>query len=256
MTTSALPIILGVMGAAGRMGRHVAAAAEGRADMALKHALDRDADAQARAAALADCDVIIDFSSPAASTDFARDAARLGRPALIVGSTGFSQDQDRILLAQAEHIAIVKSGNFALGVNVLIGLVRQAARRLGDEWDIEILEAHHRDKIDAPSGTALMLGEAAAQGRGTSLSDTRLPAREGLRGARRRGGIGFASVRGGAVVGDHSVIFAGPDETLTLSHSALDRRLFAHGALTAAAWVVGRPAGLYDMMDVLGFHSA
>ena len=151
-------------------------------------------------------------------------------------------------------MAIVKSGNFSLGVNVLLGLVAQAAAALGPEaYDIEIFEAHHRRKIDAPSGTALMLGEAAAGGRGGDLRDLQTRARDGLTGPRREGTIGFSVARGGGVVGEHSVMFAAEDEILTLSHSARDRSLFARGAVEAAAWLFEKPAGLYDMQDVLGF---
>jgi 4-hydroxy-tetrahydrodipicolinate reductase len=142
-----------------------------------------------------------------------------------------------------------------LGVNMLMGLVRQAARALPAQgYDIEVLEAHHRRKIDAPSGTALMLGEAAAQGRGIKLSDAAVHGRDGITGERRSGDIGFAVIRGGGIVGEHSVLFAAEDEVLTLSHSAIDRGLFARGAVEAAAWLAGRPAGLYDMQDVLGFE--
>jgi 4-hydroxy-tetrahydrodipicolinate reductase len=152
----------------------------------------------------------------------------------------------------AKRIAIVCSGNFSLGVNLLAVLVEQAAAKLGPQWDIEILEAHHRRKVDAPSGTALMLGEAAARGRDTALADVRLSPNDGAISARREGGIGFASLRAGGIVGEHDVVFAAEREVLTLSHSALDRGLFADGALAAALWVADKPAGLYTMRDVLG----
>ena len=203
------------------------------------------------------CDVVIDFSTAEASVALARTCAERGGPALVIGSTGLSPEQDAALLAASEKIAIVRSGNFSLGVNILIGLVENAAQRLdARDWDIEIIEAHHRLKIDAPSGTALMLGEAAAAGRGSDLSDLRTPPYDGITGERERGKIGFASVRAGGIVGDHTVLFGSKDETLTLSHSAIDRSLFAKGAVAAAAWVRTRGPGLYDMQDVLGFRQA
>ena len=153
------------------------------------------------------------------------------------------------------RIAIVRSGNYSLGVNILAGLVEQVARRLGPEdWDVEIFEAHHKRKIDAPSGTALMLGEAAARGRQTELAAVQVRARDGITGTRPDGAIGFSVMRGGGIVGEHQVTFAADDEILTLSHSARDRSLFARGAVAAALWVAGKPPGLYDMMDVLGFR--
>ena len=157
--------------------------------------------------------------------------------------------------AAARRVAIVKSGNYSLGVNVLAGLVQQAAQRLSaNDWDIEVFEAHHRRKVDAPSGTALMLGEAAARGRQSELAAVQVRARDGITGPRPQGAIGFSVMRGGGIVGEHSVTFAAEEETLTFSHSARDRSLFAAGAVKAALWVAGRPPGLYDMMDVLGFR--
>ena len=154
--------------------------------------------------------------------------------------------------AAARHAPIVRSGNMSVGVNLLAALVKRAARALGPEFDIEIVEMHHRMKVDAPSGTALLLGEAAAEGRGVALKDHSARGRDGLTGARKVGDIGFASLRGGTVVGDHSVIFAGEGERLELSHRAEDRALFARGALRAALWANGRKPGLYSMADVLG----
>src|SRR5690606_35308656 len=169
-----------------------------------------------------------------------------------VGSAGLATEQEAEVGAPAEKIAIVMSGNFSLGVNILIGLVEHAALRLdARDWDIEVLEAHHRKKADAPSGTALMLGEAAANGRGRDLADLRRPMREGVTGEREAGTIGFAALRAGGVIGEHTVLFASDDEVIRLSHSAIDRSLFAKGAVAAAAWVAHRPAGLYDMQDVL-----
>jgi 4-hydroxy-tetrahydrodipicolinate reductase len=184
-------------------------------------------------------------------------AASAGGPALVIGSTGLSEPEETTLRAAAQSIAIVKSGNFSLGINILAGLVEQTARRLGPEiWDVEVFEAHHRRKRDAPSGTALMLGAAAARGRGEALIDVAAPPREGAGEARRQGDVGFAVMRAGGIIGEHAVVFAADDEILTLSHSARDRGLFARGALEAALWVVGRPPGLYDMIDVLGFRDA
>jgi len=205
--------------------------------------------------ALAAADVVVDFTTPEATVALAAVAAR-GGPALVVGTTGLSADQEAAIATAAERVAIVRSGNFSLGVHVLLGLAEQAGRLLdAADWDAEIVEAHHRRKLDAPSGTALMLGEAVAQGRGVSLTDVRAPIRDGVGDPRQPGQIGFAVLRGGGIVGDHSVTFAADDELITLSHSARDRSLFARGALAAARWVVGRPPGLYDMQDVLGFRA-
>ena len=263
MPAHAAPLRIGIAGALGRMGRAVAEATEGRAGLALAAAFDRPGtEGQALGqltlaglgAALA-CDVVIDFSTAEASAGLAERAAGAGRPALVIGSTGWGAKEEARLRAAAGRVAIVRSGNFSLGVNVLAGLVEEAARRLGPEdWDIEIFEAHHRRKVDAPSGTALLLGEAAARGRGAPLAETKVTAREGITGPRTAGAIGFSVLRGGGIVGEHQVTFAAEDEILTFSHSARDRRLFARGALAAALWVAARPPGLYDMMDVLGFR--
>jgi 4-hydroxy-tetrahydrodipicolinate reductase len=203
--------------------------------------------------ALTLCDVIIDFSSGGASAELAHLAADGGGPALIIGSTGFSLSETATVLAASERIAIVKSGNFSIGVAVLAALVEQIARRLGaKDWDIEIFEAHHKRKRDAPSGTALALGEAAASGRDVKLADVEVGPRAGAAHVERRpGDIGFSVMRGGEIVGEHSVVFAGDGEILTLSHSARDRRIFALGALQAAAWIVDQRPGLYAMTDVL-----
>jgi 4-hydroxy-tetrahydrodipicolinate reductase len=255
---------LGIAGALGKMGRAVASLAETRSDVEITALFDRPGtEGEAAggrtlgaAAIAADCDVVVDFTTGAASADLAAAAAARGGPALVVGSTGWSEADDVRLRAAAQRIAVVRSGNFSLGVNVLAGLVEQAARRLGAaDWDVEVFEAHHRRKVDAPSGTALMLGEAAARGRSANLGEVMVPARQGLTGPRPGGAIGFAVMRAGGIVGEHSVVFAADDEVLTLSHSAQDRSLFARGAMAAALWVVGKPAGLYDMMDVLGFRS-
>ena len=237
----------GISGARGRMGRAVSAVLDAREDVVVAARFDRGETPD-----LSLCDVIIDFSTPDASVELARACAARGGPALVIGSTGLSPEQDAEILRAAETVAIVRSGNFSLGVNILIGLVEHAAQRLdARDWDIEVLETHHRRKADAPSGTALMLGEAAARGRGLSLAQARLPPHDGITGP-RADGIGFSVVRGGGIIGEHSVAFIAEEETLTLSHSAQDRGLFARGALAAALWVARRPAGLYDMQDVLG----
>ena len=202
--------------------------------------------------ALSMADVVIDFTTASASAVLAGQAAGRG-VALVIGSTGLSAQDLRRIEEAAARVPIIQSGNYSLGVNMLLGLVAQAARALpAQAYDIEVSEAHHKRKIDAPSGTALMLGEAAAKGRGVALSAVARRGRDGITGARPDGEIGFSVIRGGGTVGDHSVIFAAEDEILTLSHSARDRGLFARGAVAAARWVVGRPPGLYDMQDVLG----
>lgn len=202
------------------------------------------------AAALGEADVVVDFSRPAASAMLAELAASL-HVAGVIGTTGFSADEERRIEAAARQTAIVKSGNMSLGVTLLASLVQQAARALPD-FDIEIVEMHHRMKADAPSGTALLLGKAAAEGRQVALDDVRAGVRQGHTAPRAEGSIGFASLRGGTVVGEHAVIFAGPHERVVLSHAAEDRSIFARGALTAARWIQGKPAGLYSMRDVLG----
>jgi 4-hydroxy-tetrahydrodipicolinate reductase len=245
---------LGIGGALGRMGAAVASVAGERGDVEIAARFDRPGGIAERDAALATCDVIVDFSSPEASVALAEAAATRGGPALVLGATGFTGEQDAAIAAAAGRVAIVKSGNFSIGVNVLAGLVEQAAARLGpDVWDIEIFEAHHRRKVDAPSGTAKLLAEAAARGRGTALGDVALPPRDGVTGPREAGGIGFSVMRGGGIVGEHSVIFAAEDEIITLSHSARDRALFARGALLGALWVRDGSPGLYGMAEVLGF---
>jgi 4-hydroxy-tetrahydrodipicolinate reductase len=263
--TGQAEVRIGVAGALGRMGRAVAAAVDARPGLTLAALFDQ-AGAEgteagglalvSRGAALKACDIIIDFTIGSASAELAEQCAGRGGPALVIGSTGFSPQGETAIGAAASRIAIVKSGNFSLGVNVLLGLVAQAAAALpARDYDIEVLESHHRRKVDAPSGTALMLGQAAAQGRRGELNALQVRARDGLTGPRTEGSIGFAVSRGGGIVGEHSVIFAAEDEILSLSHSARDRSLFARGAVEAAAWLAGKPAGLYDMQDVLGFNS-
>ncbi len=251
------PIRVGIAGGAGEMGATVAHLVGERQNKLTLAASFGRGETVARDQALADCDVIIDFSTAAASSALALRAAAAGHPALVIGSTGFSAAQDDELNRAALRLAVVKSANFSLGANMLAGLVEETARRLGrSEWDIEITEAHHRRKKDAPSGTALLLGKAAARGRGVPLAQLRGRQREGENRSRREGEIGFCSLRGGGIVGEHAVVFAGEDEILTLSHSARNRRLFARGALEAALWIVGRPPGLYSMADVLGFRTS
>ncbi|MET0547559.1 MAG: 4-hydroxy-tetrahydrodipicolinate reductase, partial [Caulobacterales bacterium] len=172
--------------------------------------------------------------------------------AFVIGATGFEAEHEAEIAEAAKKSAILKSGNMSLGVNLLAALARQAAARLGEDWDIEIYEAHHRRKVDAPSGTALLLGHAAAEGRGVDLNAAKIPARDGLTGPRPKGGIGFAVVRGGGIVGDHDVAFVSDSEIVKLSHHAADRSIFAKGALAAARWVHGKPPGLYSMAQVLG----
>ncbi|MGP8231367.1 MAG: 4-hydroxy-tetrahydrodipicolinate reductase [Methylovirgula sp.] len=198
-----------------------------------------------------DADGIIDFSIPHASVELAALAAQ-ARIVHVIGTTGLSVEDREKIAAAANHAAIVQSGNMSLGINLLASLVEKVARALGPEFDIEIVEMHHRMKVDAPSGTALLLGEAAARGRGVSLADRSVRSRDGHTGARAEGAIGFATLRGGTVVGDHSVIFAGPGERLELAHKAEDRTIFARGALRAALWARRRKPGLYSMVDVLG----
>jgi 4-hydroxy-tetrahydrodipicolinate reductase len=240
------------------MGQHVAAAVGADPRLTLAARFDRPGVSRdgllSQEAALAAVDVVIDFTAPSASAALATACAARGGPALVIGSTGFDAEQLSVIDAASAKVAIVRAGNFSLGVNMLMGLVEQAARALGpDAYDIEIFEAHHRRKVDAPSGTALMLGEAAAKGRGVELAEVAKRARDGITGERTPGEIGFAVQRGGGIVGEHSVTFAAEDEILTLSHSARDRGLFARGAVAAALWVAGRAPGAYDMRDVLGF---
>jgi 4-hydroxy-tetrahydrodipicolinate reductase len=201
----------------------------------------------------ASAQAVLDFTAPDAAVAHAEMAAQ-ARLVHVIGATGFEQRHLDRLKACARHAAIVRAGNMSLGVNLLAALTRRAAATLGAEWDIEIVEMHHRWKVDAPSGTALMLGQAAAEGRGVSLSDVADRGRDGQTGARREGDIGFASLRGGDVVGEHDVIFAAAGERIVLRHVATDRMLFARGAVRAAIWAQGRRPGEYDMLDVLGLN--
>ena len=194
---------------------------------------------------------MIDFTSPAATVEFAALAAQ-ARAVHVIGTTGLEAGDLARIAAAARHATIIRAGNMSLGVNLLLGLTRKVAQALGPEFDIEIVEMHHRHKVDAPSGTALMLGEAAAEGRGVALADVSDRGRDGITGAREPGHIGFSAVRGGDVVGEHDVIFAGPGERVILRHVATDRAIFARGALHAALWGQGKAPGEYTMADVLG----
>ncbi|APH70560.1 4-hydroxy-tetrahydrodipicolinate reductase [Aquibium oceanicum] len=205
--------------------------------------------------AFAKADGVLDFTVPKASVEFAGYAAQ-ARIAHVIGTTGCSPEDDAAIEAAARHAAIVKSGNMSLGVNLLSALVAQAAKALDAGFDIEVLEMHHRHKVDAPSGTALMLGEAAARGRAIDLRDNAVRSRDGHTGPRPEGSIGFATLRGGSVVGEHQVIFAGEGERIVLGHLAEDRTIFARGAVKAALWAHGRKPGLYSMFDVLGISAA
>jgi len=246
-----------VAGALGRMGQAVAKVISGRDDVRIAARFDRPGAQADRLVSMEEAlqvaEVAIDFTTPAASVALARAAAERGGPALVIGSTGLSDEDIAAIGEAARSVAIVRAGNFSLGVNMLMGLVAQAARALGpDAYDIEIFEAHHRRKVDAPSGTALMLGEAAAAGRNVKLADVAQRIRDGITGPRPPGEIGFSVLRGGDIIGEHSVSFVADDEILTLSHSARDRGLFARGAVEAARWVALQPPGEYDMQDVLG----
>ncbi len=196
-------------------------------------------------------DAVIDFTSPAATVAHSKLAAKTGT-ALIVGTTGLDSSDLAALDIAAEHTVIVQAANMSVGVNLLLGLSEQVAGLLGDEYDIEIVEMHHRHKVDAPSGTALALGKAAASGRGVDLDKVSQPVRNGHTGARKPGDIGFATLRGGDVVGDHSVIFAADGERIELTHKASSRTIFARGAVRAAGWTKGKSPGIYSMRDVLG----
>jgi 4-hydroxy-tetrahydrodipicolinate reductase len=260
-----------VAGAGGRMGRtliHAIAATDGvilagAVEAAGSAVIGRDAGELAGLGAngikvatdaaplLEHADGLIDFTIPAATMLFAELTARRGC-VHIIGTTGLAGENEKLIAEAAKRAVIVKSGNMSMGVNLLAALVKRVAKTLDEDFDIEILEMHHNKKIDAPSGTALMLGRAAAEGRGVNLEQRSMRGRDGETGARCKGDIGFASLRGGTVVGDHSVIFAGTAERIELVHKAEDRMIFARGALKAALWARGQKPGLYSMADVLG----
>ncbi len=213
----------------------------------LAGGIDKGGDVAALAAA---SDVLVDFSAPGA-LEFNLDAAIHAGVPMVVGTTGLEERHHWLVDAAAVSIPVLQTGNTSLGVTLLAHLVREAAQRLGEDWDIEIVETHHRMKVDAPSGTALLLGEAAARGRGVDLQDEAVRGRDGITGARVAGTIGFASLRGGTVAGDHSVHFLADNERLTLSHLAENRGIFARGAIRAADWIVGKAPGRYSMREVL-----
>jgi 4-hydroxy-tetrahydrodipicolinate reductase len=238
---------IGILGSAGRMGRAIAA---GLSDYGATLAGGIDAGGDPLPLAQA-ADVLVDFTVPCALTANLAAARATGTP-ILIGTTGLNQQHLALVAEATADIAVLQTGNTSLGVTLLAKLVQEAAARLGTDWDIEVVEMHHRAKVDAPSGTGLMLGEAAAAGRGSTLGDLGVIGRAGLSGDRASGTIGLASLRGGTVAGDHSVIFAGVGERLELTHRAEDRAIFAHGAITAALWLAGKPAGRYTMAEVLG----
>ena len=201
--------------------------------------------------AFAQAQAVLDFTTPKATLGFAELAAQ-ARAVHVIGTTGLSDVEEAALEPSSRHAIMIRAGNMSLGVNLLVGLTRKVAAALDEDFDIEVVEAHHHHKVDAPSGTALMLGEAAAEGRGVVLANARESGRDGLTGARKRGAIGFSAIRGGDIVGEHDVIFAGAGERIVLRHIATDRRIFARGALKAALWGIGKKPGAYTMADVLG----
>ncbi len=238
---------IGIYGSLGRMGQAIVAAMSAAGAV---HAGGVDAGGDPAPLAR-ECDVLVDFSAPGALEAHLNAAVAAGTP-IVIGTTGLSPRHHEMIDAAAERIAVLQTGNTSLGVGLVMALIRDAARRLGADWDIEIVEMHHRDKVDAPSGTALMLGEAAAAGRDTTIAETGVQGRAGLVGARARGTIGFSSLRGGTVVGDHNVIFAGNGERIEIGHYAQDRSIFAVGAVRAALWLAGQGPGRYRMDQVLG----
>ncbi len=250
---------IGIFGAGGRMGRAIAQAAAD-AGLGLAGGTDRQGAGELLPGiaigtdplALAETsDVLIDFSVPGALSAHL-DACIAARKPLLIGTTGLEPVHHGLIDNAAAHIAVLQTGNTSLGVNLLSVLVRQAAAALGEDWDIEIVEMHHRHKVDAPSGTALLLGEAAAQGRAIALDEHSERGRDGITGARAAGAIGFAALRGGSVAGDHQVIFAAEGERIEIGHRAEHRGIFARGAVKGALWLAGQPHGRYDMKAVLG----
>jgi 4-hydroxy-tetrahydrodipicolinate reductase len=260
-----------VTGASGRMGQMLCRLVQASGQARLVGALERpghpllgqDAGLAGGGAALgvaltddplpafAQAQGVLDFTSPAATVTFAGLAAQ-ARAVHVIGTTGLEPDHLRAIAAAAHHAVIIRAGNYSLGLNILTGLTRRIAAALGEDWDIEVVEAHHRLKVDAPSGTALMLGQAAAQGRGVDLDKVSDRGRDGQTGARVPGAIGFSAIRGGDIVGEHDVIFAGAGERVILRHIATDRAIFARGALAACLWGQDKKPGEYDMQDVLG----
>jgi len=238
---------VGIIGSAGRMGQalHEAIVAAGHE---VSGGIDQGGDPLALAKA---SDVLVDFSAPAA-LEFNLDAAIHAGIPIVVGTTGLAERHHWLVDAAAVSVPVLQTGNTSLGVTLLAHLVREAASRLGEDWDIEIVETHHRMKVDAPSGTALLLGEAAAAGRGVRLAEESVRGRDGVTGARKQGTIGFAALRGGTVAGDHTVHFLADNERIALSHLAENRAIFAKGAVRAALWLLGQEPGRYTMPEVLG----
>ena len=250
---------IGIFGAGGRMGRAIAAVAM-EAGLPIAGGTDRTPEGEiapgiaisADPLALAErAEVLIDFSVPGALSAHL-DACIAARKPILIGTTGLEAVHHALIDEAAALIPVLQTGNTSLGVNLLAALVEQAAAGLAEDWDIEIVEMHHRHKVDAPSGTALLLGEAAARGRGIALADHSDRGRDGITGAREPGAIGFAALRGGSVAGDHQVIFATEGERIEIGHRAENRSIFARGAVKGARWLLGQPAGRYDMKGVLG----
>ncbi|KMS54339.1 dihydrodipicolinate reductase [Novosphingobium barchaimii LL02] len=238
---------IGIIGSHGRMGQAIAAAiADAGEDLA--GGVDKGGDVSA---ITGDADILIDFSSPGALEGNLDAAIAAGLP-IVIGTTGLEERHHWLIDSAAQSIPVLQTGNTSLGVTLLAHLVREAASRLGEDWDIEIVETHHRMKVDAPSGTAILLGEAAAQGREVTLADTAVRGRDGITGKREAGTIGFAALRGGTVAGDHTVHFLADNERLSLSHLAENRGIFAKGAVRAAQWLIGKAPGRYTMPEVLG----
>jgi 4-hydroxy-tetrahydrodipicolinate reductase len=241
-----------VLGPSGRMGRAVIDAAKGREDLRVASTVDIGDDITA---GLAAAQVYVDFTAPDATRAVAKAALARKTPA-VIGTTGLGADHEHAIAELTRVAPVVVAANFSLGVNLVLGLVRQAAKILGPEWDAEVVETHHKAKRDAPSGTALAIARAIAAGHGVDYDSVKRHARDGDVGARPRGEIGVASVRGGDVIGEHVAYFFGAAERIEIAHRATSRTIFAAGALKAAAWVVGKPPGRYDMLDVLGFAGA
>lgn len=239
---------IGIIGSNGRMGQALVAAI---AEAGHSHAGGADQGDDV-AALVGSSDVLVDFSSPKA-LQATLDACVAANKPIVIGTTGLEAEHRAAIDAAATKIPVLQTGNTSLGVNMLAALVEQATSKLGDDWDIEIVEMHHRHKVDAPSGTAKLLGEAAARGRGIDLAANSESGRDGITGAREKGAIGFAALRGGSVAGDHTVILASDEERIELTHRAENRMIFARGAVKAAGWLVGQNAGRYGMHGVLGF---
>jgi 4-hydroxy-tetrahydrodipicolinate reductase len=265
------PLKIAVVGASGRMGRQLVAAVNENENAVLSGVTERPghdwigkdigtclglAEAGVTVAddpleVFAEAQAVLDFTAPEATVAHAAIAAQ-ARLVHVIGTTGMTDEQIASLEPAARHAVIIRAGNYSFGVNLLTALTRKVAEALDPDYDIEIIEMHHHHKVDAPSGTALMLGEAAAKGRGVNLEEVSDRGRDGITGARKRGDIGFTALRGGDVIGEHEVIFAGNGERLSLKHIATDRLLFARGAVKAALWGQHQKPGQYSMMDVLG----